>query len=56
MKSCLATYVQNGTTITPHKGRGHRVPVKNSRYEEESDDSQSEEERSVSCKTKRVGT
>lgn len=41
MKSCLDTYVKTGKTDTPHKGRGHRLPVKNTRFEsahEESDD------------------
>jgi hypothetical protein len=33
IKSCLERYVKTGKTTTPDRGRGHRLPVKNMKYD-----------------------
>lgn len=42
MQTSLETYVKTGKTTTPNKGRGHRIHVKNTRYDVDNEDSEAE--------------
>ena len=46
MDKCFDMYLKTGKAVTPHRGRGQRISVKNSKYNSESDKENSEDESS----------
>lgn len=44
LDSCLDMYINYGKAVTPNRGRGQRISVKNTRYNSESDKENDEDE------------